>query len=202
MVYKVRKKDIKQASNVMADAFKYDPLWNKICEGESDLQGRFRALFEIPIRHCLKYGEVYATSENLEGVVAWVPGKYADMSTWRIITSGAMPAAMRMGSKPARKMAQVFIPVTKDRDDQMAGISYIYLLLLGVATQYQGKGFGKKLILEAIEKSTREEAQIYLETETEENVKMYEHFGFKLLKRITLPAVELPMWEMARKPEA
>jgi hypothetical protein len=31
-------------------------------------------------------------------------------------------------------------------------------------------------------------------------VKMYEHFGFRLLKRITLPIVDLPMWEMVRGP--
>jgi len=41
---------------------------------------------------------------------------------------------------------------------------------------------------------------IHLEPFTEENVKMYEHFGFRLLKKITLPIVDLPMWEMVRKP--
>jgi hypothetical protein len=31
---------------------------------------------------------------------------------------------------------------------------------------------------------------------------MYEHFGFKLLKKITLPIVGLPMWEMVKEPRA
>ena len=69
MLYRVKKGDITQARNVLADAFQHDPLWNKIYERESDIEKRFRAHFEVPVRYCLKYGEVYATSEDLEGVI-------------------------------------------------------------------------------------------------------------------------------------
>jgi GNAT superfamily N-acetyltransferase len=200
MLYRVQKGDIARIGKVLADAFQRDPLWNKIYEGESDLETRFRAFFEVPVRYCLKYGEVHAPSKALEGVVAWVPGKYADMTMWRIIRSGAMGAAMRMGSNAGKKMGSVFKPVTDDRNEHMAGSTYQYLLIVGVATELHGKGFGRKLIGAAIEKSEREGLQLYLETEAEENVKMYEHFGFRLLKRITLPIVGLPMWEMVRKP--
>lgn len=201
MLYRVQKEDVIRVGKVLASAFQQDPLWNKICEGEPNLEKRFCALFEVPVRYCLKYGEVYATSENLEGVVVWVPGKYADMTAWRIIRSGAMGAAMRMGSNAAKKMGSIFKPVTEDRRKHMAGCSFLYLLVVGVAAELQGKGFGRELIDAAIEKSEREGLQLYLETETEENVKMYEHFGFSLLKTITLPVVDLPMWEMVRKPK-
>ena len=76
MLYRVQKRDITQAGKVLADAFQHSPVWIKICEGESDLEKRFRALFEVTVRHCLTYGEVFAISERLEGVIAWVPGKY------------------------------------------------------------------------------------------------------------------------------
>jgi ribosomal protein S18 acetylase RimI-like enzyme len=199
MLYRVKKGDIIRAGKVLAEAFQHDPLWNKIYEGESNIEKRFRAHFEVPVRYCLKYGEVYAPSEDLEGVVAWVPGKYADMTAWRIMRSGAMGAAMRMGLSASKKLGLVFKPVTEDRHEHMAKSTYLYLLVVGVATKLQGKGFGRKLIGAAIEESEREGLQLYLETELEENVKMYEHFGFRLLKRITLPIVDLPMWEMMRK---
>jgi len=202
MLYRVQKGDIARVVRVLADAFQHDPLWNKIFEGESYLEKRFQSFFEVPVRHCLKYGEVYAPSDNLEGVVAWVPEKYADMTVWRMIQSGGMGAAMRMGSNASKKMGPVFKPITEDRHEHMAGCNFLYLLVVGVATELQGKGFGRKLISAAIEKSEREGLQLYLETETEENAKMYEHFGFSLLKRVTLPIVDLPMWEMVRKPKA
>ena len=165
------------------------------------MEKRFRALFEVPIRHCLKYGEVYATSENLEGIIAWVPGDCAETTTWRVIRSGAMVAAIRMGLNAAKKMSAIFKSVTEDRRKHMAGCTFLYLFVVGVSTELQGKGFGRKLIDAAIEKSEREGLQLYLETETEENVNMYEHFGFSLLKTITLPIVDLPMWEMVWKPK-
>ena len=42
---------------------------------------------------------------------------------------------------------------------------------------------------------------IYLETETENNVRLYEKFGFKTLDQRILPVVNLPVWEMKREPE-
>jgi len=201
MLYRVQKGDIVQASKVLADAFQHDPIWNKIYEGDPNIEKRFQAFFEGGVRYCLKYGEVYAPSKDLEGVMGLVPGKYADMNWWRAIRSGTMGIGMRMGLSAAMKMNTIFKPVTGDRRGNMAGCIFLYVLVIGVATELQGKGFGRKLIDTAIEKSEREAQHLYLETETEENVRMYEHFGFKLLKRITLPIVGLPMWEMVKEPQ-
>jgi GNAT superfamily N-acetyltransferase len=201
MLYRVQKGDITQAGKVLADAFQHDPIWNKIFEGESDIEERFCAFFEGAVRYCLNYGEVYAPSKNLEGVVGLVPGKYAGMTVWRMIRSGAMGVSMRMGLNAAKKMRPVFKPFAKDRREHMAGNTYLYLLIIGVTTELQSKGFGRELVGAAIERSEREGLQLYLETGTEENMKMYEHFGFRLLKRITLPIVDLPMWEMVREPQ-
>lgn len=200
MLYRVQKRDIVRASKVLADAFQRDPLWNKIYEGDPDIGKRFQAFFEGGVRYCLKYGEVYAPSEDLEGIIGWIPRKYADMNAWRAIRSGSMGVGMRMGLNTAMKMGTIFKPVAEDRREHMAGCAFLYVLVFGVATELQGKGFGRKLIDAAIEKSEREGLHLYLETETEENVKMYEHFGFRLLKKITLPIINLPMWEMVREP--
>jgi ribosomal protein S18 acetylase RimI-like enzyme len=201
MLYRVQKRDIVRASKVLADAFQRDPLWNKIYVGDPDIRKRFHALFEGGVRYCLKYGEVYAPSENLEGVIGLVPGKYADMNAWRAIRSGTIGVGMRMGLNTAMKMGTIFKSVVGDRCEHMAGCAFLYVLVFGVATELQGKGFGRKLMDAAIEKSEREGLHLYLETETEENVKMYEHFGFRLLKRVNLPIVGLPMWEMVREPK-
>jgi ribosomal protein S18 acetylase RimI-like enzyme len=202
MLYRVQKGDVMRASKVLADAFQHDPLWNKICEREPDMKKRLSLFFEVSVRYCLKYGEVYAPSEALEGVMGFVPGKYADMNIRHMIRSGSMGSAMRIGLNAAKKMAPVFKLVNEDRRKHMAGHTFLHLSVVGVATELQGKGFGRKLIDEAIGKSERERLHLYLETETEKNVTMYEHFGFKLLKKITLPIVDLPMWEMVKEPQA
>lgn len=199
MLYRVQKKDVKHAGRVLADAFHHDPIWNKIFEGESDIEKKFRAFFETPVRYCLKYGEVYAPSEQIEGVIGWVPGEYADMTAWPMICSGAIFSAIRMGWNIPKKLAPLSGTIVKDRHENMPGGAYLYLLIVGVNTGMQGKGLGRQLIDAAIEKSERDKLRLYLETETEENARMYEHFGFRLLKKITLPVLNLPMWEMVRE---
>ena len=198
-LYKLKKKDIPKVGAVLADAFQHDPVWKKVFEGESKIDQKFCAFFETPIRYCLKYGEVYTISENLEGIAAWVPGDLADMTIWRLIRSGAIRSGMKMGAKLGKKMKPLFKQLQKDRKENMKGKLFIYLQIIGVASKFHGQGFGGKLLRALIEKSERIGSALYLETETEDNVKMYERFGFKLVKQITLPGINLPMWEMVRE---
>jgi len=199
VLYKIQKKDIPKASEVLADAFQYDPLWNRFFEGESHLDLKFRACFETPIRFCYTFGEVYATSKNLEGIAAWVPGNLSYMSMWRMIRSGAIFSGMKMGAKAGKKMRPVFSPLEHDRKENMRGKPFVYLFIIGVATKLQGQGFGRTLLRALINNCDTSGNPIYLETEIEHNVKLYENYGFSTIKQITLPIVNHPMWEMVRE---
>lgn len=68
-LYRVQKKDIHRAAIVLTDAFQHDPVWNAVFDDATPAQRAYA--FETPVRYCLKYGEVYAPSEALEGVAAW-----------------------------------------------------------------------------------------------------------------------------------
>lgn len=200
MLYRIRKADIPQAGVVLADAFQFDPLWNKIFEGENNLEQKYRACFETPVRFCYKYGEVYAPSENLEGIAAYVPGRHSNMTIWRMLLSGAFLSGMRMGANVGRKMGPVFKPLDQDRKAHMKNREFIYLFIIGVAISHQGRGFGGIMLRDLIKKSETLKMPIYLETETEKNVSMYEKFKFKVLKKGILPVIDQPMWEMLRDP--
>ncbi len=198
MLYSVQKKDIRQASEVLADAFEKDPVWSKLYEGETDYLEKLSYALEVSARHCMKYGGLYAPSEKLEGVIGWVAGKFADMTMWRVLAGGGLSAAMRMGASISKKMLPVFKPISDDRHKYMEGKKFLYVLIVGVRTELHGQGYGSKLISAATEKAETEKIPVYLETETLENVEMYEHFGFKVLQKITLPLIDVPMWEMLR----
>jgi len=195
-LYPVQKRNVPQAAAVLVDAFEHDPVWKAILADATPTQRI--ATFEAPLLHCLKYGQVYAPSENMEGVAAWVPGDLSTMTPWRMLRSGAMWAGLRMGWGVAKKMEPIFGPLDADRKENMKGQTFIYLLVIGVAPAYQGQGFGGKLLRALIEKSERTGTPLYLETETESNVRMYEHLGFTVVKEIVLPIINLPMWEMTR----
>lgn len=199
------RRDIAKAGAVLADAFRHDPVWTKIFEREANDDRKMGAWYEGSIRYCLKYGMVYATSEHLEGIAGCVPGEFADMTVWRMIWSGASGSGVKMGIRMAMralKMAAVFEPLEADRRANMKGRAYIYLMIIGVASQHQGQGLGGKLLRALFEKSERAGIPLYLETETERNARMYERLGFRLINQISLPVLALPVWEMVREPGA
>ena len=198
-LYQLTFLDAYRGGEAMADAFADDPLWRKIFEGESNLDRRYQACFEVPVRHCLKYDKVYATSKDLEGIAAVVPGRFSEMTFWRMLRSGAVGCGMRMGTTAARRMADLRV-LSTDRVQITAGRPYVYLLALGVRTAHQGKGLGGSLLRALLDDCDRRSLSIYLETETEENVRMYERFGFEVVKQIELENLRVPMWEMLREP--
>ena len=194
------KKDISYAGVVLADAFRDDPLWQTFFKGESDINNKMRFCFETVLRYCHKFGEVYATSPNLEGVAAWVPGHLSYMTLWKMIRSGAIFPGMRMGTDAGRKMSAVFSPLEYDRKANMKGNAFVYLFIIGVGNQWQGRGFGGMLLRGLIDRCDTAGDAIYLETEMARNVAFYERFGFNVIQQVLLPVVDHPMWQMVRKP--
>jgi len=199
-LYKLQKTDIKKAGEILADAFKDDPIWAKFIKDNQIKAHRVNYLFGSPILYALKYGKAYASSSDLEGIAAWFPDSTADMTLWRTIRSGVFKYGSKMGMKATIKMAKTFRPVEKDRKEHMKNTSYIYITIIGVKQEYQKRGFGGKILQAIFEEADKTHTRIYLETGTLQNCKMYEKYGFKVLNEIILPRLDLPMWEMKRDP--
>ncbi|NVM01582.1 MAG: GNAT family N-acetyltransferase [Candidatus Helarchaeota archaeon] len=190
-LYKINKKDIKKAANVLANAFPEDPKWEKVFEKED----QFRLMSELIVKFCRKYGNVFSPSDNLEGVMA-ITSHDKDMTFWRIIRSGAFFLSMKLASV-FKKMAQTSKLIEEEKKNLDIG-PYIYLMIIGVAQEFQGKGFGGKLLRALMEKADIERKSIYLETQAEGNVPLYEKYGFYVHKKINLPDLNIPMWLMIR----
>ncbi len=191
-LYKIQKKDLKNAVNVLDNAFSEDSMWKEVFNDED----KNRALTEVMVRFCLKYGNVFSTSDNLEGVMAIAPHD-KDMNLWRIIRSGAFSLSMKIKSEA--KIMKVLSNAVEEAKKSLNLGPYIHLLIMGVSQEFQGKGFGGKLLRAIIEKAETEMVPIYLETQKEANVNLYKKYGFSVKKKIILPdPLNLPMWLMVR----
>ena len=194
-LYKIQKKDLKNAVNVLNNAFSEESMWKEVFNDED----KNRVLTEVMVRFCLKYGNVLSTSDNLEGVMAIAPHD-KDMTALRVIRSGAFFLSMKI-SNEAKKM-KVLSNAIEEAKKSLNLDPYIHLLIMGVSQEYQRKGFGGKLIRAIIEKAETERKPIYLETQKEENINLYEKYGFSVKKKIILPEpLNLPMWLMVRDAE-
>ncbi|UCE38355.1 MAG: GNAT family N-acetyltransferase [Thermoplasmata archaeon] len=191
-LYKIQKKDLKNAVNVLNDAFSEDSMWKEVFDDED----KNRVLTEVMVRFCLKYGNVLSTSDNLEGVMAITPHD-KDMTALRVIRSGAFFLSMKIASE-SKKMKVLSKAIEEAKKSLNLGPN-IHLLIMGVSQEFQGKGFGGKLLRAVIEKAETERKPIYLETQKEENINFYEKYGFSVKKKIILPEpLNLPMWLMVR----
>ena len=191
-LYKIQKKDLKNAVDVLTNAFSEESMWDEVFKDED----KNRVLTEVMVRFCLKYGNVLSTSDNLEGVMAIAPHD-KDMTALRVIRSGAFFLSMKISSE-AKKMKVLSNAIEEAKKSLNLG-PYIHLLIMGVSQEFQGKGFGGKLLRAVIEKAETEGKPIYLETQKEENVSLYEKYGFSVKKKIILPEpLNLPMWLMLR----
>ena len=192
-LFKIQKRDLKNAVDVLTDAFSKESMWKEVFTDEE----KNRILTEVMVRFCLKYGSVYATSENFEGIMALAPHD-KEMTTWTIVRSGAFFLSMKIADE-AKKMEVLNSAVEEAKKSLNLG-SHIHLLMMGVSQEFQGKGFGGKLLRALIEKAETEKKSIYLETQKENNVKFYEKYGFSVKKKIILPEpLNLPMWLMVRQ---
>ena len=193
-LYPISKKELKEVCKVLGDAFSKDPLmeaWN--LKGEE-----IDTCYEMFIRYCIRYGSVYAISENLEGIMAILPSKYGIMTAWPMIRSGAIFPAMKIRKKFTNEMLET-LKVLDEEKKNFEIHPHIYLAVLGVSQKNQRKGFGGRMLKALIEKADNEGLPIYFETQTEGNVVFYKKFGFEVMKEITIPHFNLNMYYMVRK---
>jgi ribosomal protein S18 acetylase RimI-like enzyme len=192
-LYKLGKKDIKKTADVLVDAYTEDPMMKIVFKDDNQR----RIQFEMMIKFCMKYGEVYSPSENLEGVMAFLPYEHRDMSVWRIFRSGGFFQSMKLIS--LRKMMDQTVKVIEETKKNLDIGPYIYLFIIGVTLDFQGKGFGGKLLRALVEKADNERKPMYLETQNEKNVSLYEKYGFHVVETKELPEpMNLPFWFMVR----
>ena len=199
-MYTVEKKDLVSAGLVLADAFREDPVWVRFFEDEQNQDQKMAAFFEMPVRHCFRFGRVVATSEQLEGIAAWSDSDKAEITFLRILASGSLGPGLKVGSALSKKGQPLFTLLKNDRLEHMAGRDHIYLEVIGVQPQHQGKGWGRILLETLFTESKERMLPVYLETETEKNRDMYVKCGFTVLKEIQVPEFNIPMWELLRNP--
>jgi hypothetical protein len=197
---RLSKKHIKPASKVLSRAFQNDPVirW-QISEANKRLIKAYY-IFELAVRIGIKYGEVYGTSENLEGIAIWYPPKNVNFPYLSYLMKGGFKLPFKFGIKIAKKIN--FIKAVNDsmRNIYMK-VPYWYFGLIGVDPKFQGKGFASKLIKPMLNQIDNENLPIYLETSLKRNLSFFEYFGFNRLEEIIIPNTNLISWSMIRLTE-
>ena len=198
---RLTKKYIKSASLVLSRAFQNDPVLRWQIPDANKRLAKQHYFWECTLRIGIKYGEVYGTSENLEGIAIWRPPQNVNISYWKFVKNGGFKFPFRFGIKNTKKIT--FVQAVNDsiRNIYMK-VPYWYLDVIAVDPKFQGKGFASMLLKPMLRRIDKQNLPIWLETNLERNVQFYKHYDFTILEEIIIPNTNIVDWFMIRRSES
>ena len=153
--------------------------------------------FSTSVFYGIQHGEVHAVSLDLEGVAVWLPSSKYPVTTWRLLRSVPPSEILGFGKNGGARMKSLgqYIDTVHGR---LAPFNHWFLQCIGVDHKFQGRGYGSKLLRPMLKRIEEEGLPCYLETLEKQNVRLYEHFGFKLVEESNVPGTNLTIWAMLR----
>jgi GNAT superfamily N-acetyltransferase len=187
---------VKQASVTCAEAFMDDPYTRYTIP---DIKHRANLHFgsEYYLRLALLgKAQAYATSPACEGIAIWQDslkkepfGSYFRVNPFLPLRCGLLYAMREFSiNRIADKIKRKHAPK-----------HHIYLALLAVHPDSQGKGFASILLKALLRDVDGKHLPCYLETQNLKNTAMYGHFGFKVVHQMVIPGTDLPLYFLLRE---
>lgn len=201
---KLRKNNLNNAVDCLTDAFSEDPCFRYLLQSDDYDPDKARFIHEYTLKYAIQYRNVFITSNNLEGVGVWLPPKVNSHSSlmhiWNFIAAGGLKMDQQVNAGTIDIMRKYGSYSSKFHHKYTKG-SHWYLMSIGVAKNYQGKGFAKNLILPMLDYFDKNEQSCFLETHNSSNVSYYEKYGFRTMEIGKLPGSDINHWAMLRKPQ-
>jgi ribosomal protein S18 acetylase RimI-like enzyme len=188
--------DLGWATALLVDAFDGHPPGLQLFR-EPNAATKLAYFMECTCRYALMFGECH-TPENQAGAALWLLPNATKMTPWRMFRAGMFAAPFHLGLRDFKAFG-AFAKHTDKVHREAVPEPHYYLFALGVRADVQGQGVGTGLIAGMLERSSREAIPIYLETQSPENVALYERLGFEVVSDELIPGLDLRNWGMVRR---
>ena len=185
---------------MLGRAFHDDPLWAAVMTEPEARRARLASMFTALSKATSAARGLPERTAGFEAVALWMPpGR--DMRFWGMVRSGlALPRfVMSLPGEERRQITAVLGQLSRHRKRLMPQPHW-YLSAIGVDPASQRRGFGTALVRSGTARADADGTPVYLETETEDNVRYYQRFGFQVAEQIEADGLELPIWLLIRPP--
>jgi len=178
------------------DAF-YITMEGSINSEDSPGEAMLRYL-EFSMIEAEKSGGLYFSEVHNHGVSIWSKPINQKMEAKRDHEK-KMFLLNHMGENSLKTYIQI-VKFMSEKAASCIGKEYWYLSIVGILPEFQGKGFGSKLIKSVLKKTDAIKAPTYLETFTSRNMSFYNRLGYQEIESFYEPTTKAEYWLMAREP--
>ncbi len=189
--------EIPRAGQVLARAFRNDRLTSYFSPAVADRELLLSRFYRWLLRYGLAYGEVHASSPNLEGVAVWLPAENRQLEWLNMAEMGGLILPFFVGPRFFFRSLRYSVHIGRLRQ-QHVPFPHFFLQLLGVDPDCQRQGHATRLLRSMLERPDREKMTCCLDTWTRENVGFYERFGFRVAEESHLSGTTAECWLMVR----
>jgi GNAT superfamily N-acetyltransferase len=194
-VRKLAAADLATVVKALARSFYEDPIFSWVTPDADRRLARLERGFDLYARRVwLAHDEAY-TTDRLIGCAFWMPP-----DTWHLSLAAQLrmlPAMLAMARGDLPRLLRLLNAIeAKHPHDR-----HWYLPVIGIAPEWQGRGFGAALMRPILERCDREGVPAYLEASSPRNRALYERHGFAVVEEIRVKDSP-PMWRMWRTPHA
>ncbi len=190
---------VERMAQVLSRAMTDDPL-NLFVFPDPELRRRaLPAMYRLIARMGVRARAIRVTSPRIEGLALWeLPGRPA-VRFRDLWGAGALRFLRVAGPARAGRLGRYEAWAAR-RMSAHAPRGSAHLLLLAVDPSEQGKGWASRLVRPVLARLDAEGAAACLETQNPANVPIYEHLGFRVARRATVPGSAVRHWVMVRPP--
>lgn len=181
------------AADICAQAMNDNPIHIKVFGDDPALRKRrLKRLFPALLNYVYRKGSLYGTfiDNQLIGVLGMLPPKTCKPSLMDIFRM--LPRILSSNSPIGTLRLIIWLGTWAKIDP---ATPHWHLGPLAIAPQWQYKGAGTQMIEFAFSKCT--DGNLYLETDKQSNVQLYERFGFSTVA--TPVILSIPSWVMTRQ---
>lgn len=184
-------KDLPIITDFMVERFWGLEHFNFLSQDLADPKETMTALVAAQTAIFLKYGDIYLYQDPLLGAIAGIPLKKFSLP-YQLFYSLTTPSPFRKMPKQEQKLLlerNKLITEIHTRWYKKHTQNAYYLCQIAVAKEAKGTGALRKMLTPIFTECQAKEQDIVLETMTESNVPIYQHFGFELVETHHSPNV-------------
>ena len=159
----------KRAAEILVRAFWDQPPLQYYFPDEAERERIAPHFFSLSVFNGIRYGEVHATSPDLEGITVWLPPDNYPVTLWILLRSVPLSEILSFGRNGGSRMRGLgqYIDEVHGR---LAPFKHWFLQAIGVDPQFQRRGYAGRLLRRMLTRIDETGLPCYLETLEEQNV--------------------------------